>query len=140
MDKKVKRRILWISGAIMLVPIGLIATAVVYLSLAPRQENYAHRTKFEPAGWSSESRDQTSGWPTRLRMIDDLVASRRLDGLQRGDVTALLGPADQTEYFKGWDLVYWLGPERGWIRIDSEWLVLRLDGSGRVAEYRIVRD
>ena len=140
MDKKVKRRILWISGAIMLVPIGLIATAVVYLSLAPRQENYAHRAKFESVNWSSESRNQASLWPTRLRMVDDLVASKRLDGLQRGEVTALLGPADQTEYFKDWDLVYWLGPERGWIRIDSEWLVLRFDRSGHVAEYRIARD
>jgi len=55
-DKKVKRRVLWISGAILLVPIGLIATAVVYRSLATGQENYAHRAKFESAGWSSESR------------------------------------------------------------------------------------
>ena len=86
----------------MLVPIGLIATGVAYLSLAPRPENYAHRAKFESAGWSSESRDQTSLWPTRLRMVDDLVAS--------------------------------------WIRIDSEWLVLRFDEAGRVAEYRIARD
>ena len=140
MDKKVKRRILWISGAIVLVPIGLMATAVGYLSLAPRQENYAHRAKFESAGWSSESRDQTSLWPTRLRMVDDLIASKRLDGLQRSEVTALLGPADETEYFKNWDLVYWLGPERGWIRVDSEWLVLRFNGSGRVAEYRVARD
>jgi hypothetical protein len=140
MDQKVKRRIFWIVGAIVLVPIGLIATAIAYLSLAPRQENYAHRAKFESAGWSSESRDQTSLWPTRLRMIDDLVASKRLDGLQRGDVTALLGPADKTDYFTDWDLVYWLGPERGLIRIDSEWLVLRFDESGRVAEYRVARD
>jgi hypothetical protein len=37
-------------------------------------------------------------------------------------------------------MVYWLGPERGFIRIDSEWLVLRLDQSDIVREVRIVRD
>ncbi len=37
-------------------------------------------------------------------------------------------------------MVYWLGPERGLIRIDSEWLVLRLDEGGVVREFRIVRD
>ena len=37
-------------------------------------------------------------------------------------------------------MVYWLGDERGYMSIDSEWLVVRLDGEGKVAEYRIVRD
>jgi hypothetical protein len=35
---------------------------------------------------------------------------------------------------------YWLGPERSYFSVDSEWLVLRLDRAGRVVEYRIVRD
>jgi hypothetical protein len=33
-----------------------------------------------------------------------------------------------------------LGPERGLLRMDSEWLVLRLDSARRVSAYRIVRD
>jgi hypothetical protein len=31
-------------------------------------------------------------------------------------------------------------PERGFISIDSEWLVVRFDTAGKVSEYRIVRD
>jgi hypothetical protein len=41
---------------------------------------------------------------------------------------ALLGEPPKTEYFKEFDLVYYLGPERGFMGIDSEWLVLKLGG------------
>jgi hypothetical protein len=55
-------------------------------------------------------------------------------------VVALLGEPRRTRYFRQYDLVYWLGPERGMISIDSEWLVLRLDKRGRVTEERLVTD
>ena len=58
----------------------------------------------------------------------------------RAEIESLLGPADETSYFRRWDFVYWLGPERGFIRIDSEWLVLRFDAEDRVSEFRLVRD
>jgi hypothetical protein len=73
--------------------------------------------------------------------VDDLVAKKRLDGLTRRDLESLLGPGDQTNKWKDWDLVYHLGPERrGLFRIDSEWLVIRFGASDRVAKYRIVGD
>ena len=61
-------------------------------------------------------------------------------GLSRDSVERLLGPRDSTDYFREWDLVYWLGPERGFLRIDSEWLVLNPGLDGRVKDYRIVGD
>ncbi len=73
-------------------------------------------------------------------MADRLVAQRTLRGKTRVEVVALLGEPPPTEYFRNWDLVYWLGPERALFSIDCEWLVFRLDQTGRVADYRIVRD
>ena len=73
-------------------------------------------------------------------MVDDLIARHRLKGRTRAEIVALLDGPPRTSYFDNYDLVYWLGPERGWISIDSEWLVFRLDTSGRVAEYRLVTD
>jgi len=73
-------------------------------------------------------------------MVDDLIAARRLDGLTRAELVTLLGPSDQTSKWRNWDVVYWLGPEHGFVRIDSEWLVIKLDSSGRAVSYRIVRD
>jgi hypothetical protein len=53
----------------------------------------------------------------------------------------LLRPADDTSKWRNWDLVYHLGPERkGLFRIDSEWLVIRLDSRRTVVSYRIVAD
>jgi hypothetical protein len=52
----------------------------------------------------------------------------------------MVGEPDKTNYFSDWDMVYWLGPERGFMGIDSEWLVFRLDGEEKVLEYQIVED
>jgi hypothetical protein len=73
-------------------------------------------------------------------MADRLVARRTLLGKTRSEVVELLGEPPQTGYFKQWDLVYCLGLERGFIRIDSEWLVVRLDQNSRVEANQIVTD
>lgn len=52
----------------------------------------------------------------------------------------MLGPPSDVGYFRTYDLVYWLGLERGFMRIDSEWLVVRLDATGTATEARIVND
>jgi hypothetical protein len=76
----------------------------------------------------------------RLEMADRLVGSGTLRGKSRRQVIELLGEPSDEGYFRKWDLVYWLGPERSYMSIDSEWLVLRLGRDGRVFEYRIARD
>ena len=73
-------------------------------------------------------------------MVDDLLRRHSFRGMTREQVTAIVGEPDKTEYFKEWDLVYWLGPERGFMSIDSEWLVFRLDSQKKVTDLRIVRD
>jgi hypothetical protein len=73
-------------------------------------------------------------------MIDNLIESRILDGMTKAEALNLLGEADNPGYFKDWDLVYWLGPERGPISIDSEWLVIRFNNEQKVSEYKVVED
>ena len=96
-------------------------------------------TRFDPRGWQ----DTTLAYgprATRGCMVDDLLARHPLRGRPRAAVVALLGEPRPTDYFREYDLVYWLGPERGFISIDSEWLVIRLDAAGRVAEARLATD
>ncbi|MDP1417231.1 hypothetical protein Q8G35_02285 [Peribacillus simplex] len=46
-----------------------------------------------------------------------------------------------TEYFKENDhVVYFLGAERGIIRIDSEWLVILFDGSDKAVKLERLTD
>ena len=78
--------------------------------------------------------------PIRIRMIDDLLKKYSFQGMSREEVVNMLGEPDKTLHFKEWDMVYWLGPERSFISVDSEWFVLRLNEKKEVTEYRIVTD
>lgn len=75
----------------------------------------------------------------RLKMADGLVASQKLLGRSEQEIDAMLGVPTRTEHFRNFDRVYWLGPERGWFRTDSEWLAIRFN-DGKVTEARIVQD
>jgi len=100
---------------------------------------YMHREPFDSRVWQDPKQVEGDD-PVRLRMVDDLVRSKRLDYLRRADVEALLGNPPATEYFRDHDLVYWLGPERGRMSIDSEWLAIDFDKNGIVRSYQIVHD
>ena len=95
--------------------------------------------RFDAARWQDRTQVFTASAP-RGCMVDDLLRRHELAGQPRAAAVRLLGEPDSTPYFREYDLVYWLGPERGLISIDSEWLVMRLDSAGRVAEHRLVTD
>jgi hypothetical protein len=119
-----RRSILILASATLLVVIGLWALWPV------------GRT-FDAPTWNDEKQVKEG---VRLAMADRIVARHMLSGKSRSDVIAMLGEPPKTGYFADWNLVYWLGPERGYMSIDSEWLVVRIDASERVSDYRIVRD
>ena len=96
-----------------------------------------HRERFDAVAWRSGG-SRTDA--VRIRMVDDLLRRHRFGGMTREQVTAIVGEPDRTNYFSDWDMVYGLGPERGFVGVDSEWLVFRLDGEKRVSEYEILRD
>jgi hypothetical protein len=91
---------------------------------------------FDSADWKAA--DYWDG--TRVQMIEHLQWSEKLDGLKKAEVIALLGRETDTTYFSDHDLVYALGPERGWLSLDSEWLVIDFDRDGVVASYQVVAD
>jgi hypothetical protein len=97
-----------------------------------------HRVAFDSAVWN-ESLDRQDD-AIRLRMVDDLLRRYRLRGRREDELIALLGKPPKTDYFSDYQLVYWLGPERGFISIDSEWLAVRIGPDHRVTDARIVRD
>lgn len=61
----------------------------------------------------------------RVEMIDDLLKSQVLIGKTKTEINYLLGLETKTEYFNEKNQsIYYLGDERGYISIDSEWLIL----------------
>jgi len=93
------------------------------------------RRHFDPGLWKNAATFSS----VRLRMADDLIGSGKLQGLTRAEIFSLLSEPPKTDYFKEYDLVYYLGPERSSISIDSEWLVVKFGQDGRVAKAAIVR-
>ncbi len=92
---------------------------------------------FDRAKWHEAAQDPNIH---RNEMADDLLRRSKIIGEDREEIDKLLGTPTRTDYFSTMcDYVYWLGPERGLIRIDSEWLCLRFDGR-KVVGARIVRD
>jgi hypothetical protein len=113
--------------------------AVVALSVV-LMAGFAYHYKAHPP-FRSQAWQSSTGWPyPRLSMADDLLRRGLLAGLDGDSVLKLLGPKTPNNYFPQSDFVYWLGPERGLIRVDSEWLVIDLGPDGMVARAEIVTD
>jgi hypothetical protein len=93
---------------------------------------------FDRAVWNAEAKDIDDF--RRHRMADWLLKQRRLVGMSRAEIVSMLGDPTETSHFREYELVYVLGNERGWMSIDSEWLLMRLDSSGRVSIAEIGRD
>jgi hypothetical protein len=101
--------------------------------------DYVTSGSFDRDVWISK-RDADFGDRTRLRMVESLRASGRLEQLTREEAVALLGPQHQD----WWGLpvnewIWRLGPDRG-IGIDSSWLLLHFGPDGRVESHRIIED
>ena len=119
----------------------LLVTPVVILSplFFEYIGEYLSRKPFDSAKWKASLATE-SDEPVRLRMVDHLLHTHTLRGLTRRQIEDLLGIPPATDYFQSYDLVYWLGPERGAFSIDSEWLAIRIGPDQRVAEACILRD
>jgi hypothetical protein len=125
--------------------VGLIAFWVALGFGLDRLESLYRTTQrlpFNSAEWRADRWDTEPRWLTaRQRMIDDLMAQKRLDGLTRAEVEALLGPDNKTVHWRDWHLRYVLGTGRvvGHL-FDREWFVVRFGSDGRVAAYRVLID
>ena len=132
----------WLKGVAVgtaLCVTGLLALDTVRRAVLPLPRDRCHLRRFDPALWQDSAQAR---WPAAVRgcMVDDLLRRDLLSRRTRAEVVALLGEPRRTAFFPNHDLVYWLGPERSFVGIDSEWLVLWLDAEGRVREVRLMTD
>ena len=123
------RRVLGLVALVLTVGLSTLA-AIHYWNARP--------LPFDRVVWSADVEDIEDF--RRHRMADWLVEERRLLGMSRAEAISMLGEPTVTSHFRDFDLVYVLGNERGWISIDSEWLLIRLDNTGHVSSAVIARD
>jgi len=107
----------------------------------PKESNLR---KFDSVSWLSESstNPDNNSISEREKMLKDLVENV-LPGKTKDEIEKILGKSLETTYFASMDkdLIYYMGPERGsFINIDSEWLLIWLDESGRYKKYKLMND
>ncbi|OQW42428.1 MAG: hypothetical protein A4S08_13135 [Proteobacteria bacterium SG_bin4] len=115
--------------------VGLLLIAFNFFSL----EQSSVYQPFDAAKWR-QSLESGHHDPIRLQMVDDLLRRYSLQGMTRHEIEVLLGKPPKTDYFRDYEYLYWLGPERNFISIDSEWLGLQFDASDRVSAVSVLRD
>ena len=131
----------WHAGLVVAITLAVIASPFLMLFGAPAVghiDERRNRLAFDSAAWKTSLSSPDD--PIRLRMVDDLLRRYQLRGMREDELIALLGKPPKTDYFREYQLVYWLGPERGFISIDSEWLAIRIGPDQRVTDARIVQD
>jgi hypothetical protein len=96
-------------------------------------------TSFVPDQWmdTTLSRGKLA---VRGCMVDDFLDKHDPRGMTRAQVVALIGEPDSQSDVAGYDLVYWLGPQRGLIGTDSEYLVMKLDKSNRIISAELITE
>ena len=135
-------------GCVSLLLFGLLLVVLTGKALQ-HQSQYFEPRAFESQAWKEAAWNGRTMFPepVRIEMVDSLLAGGGLIGLKREEVVKTMGPDDgasgtgfSVHGFGDWDDVYWLGPERAALRVDSEWLVIRYDDRGRVFECALQTD
>ena len=122
----------------------VIAIPAVWYFFGDTIDNLRHRRPFDAERWrNGADAEHDPLWPPRLCMIDDLMSSGILDGLTSNQVVELLGPPNSKSFPFGavnCDIHYIVGPERGFMRIDHEWLFITFGDNGNVSRYWLYTD
>lgn len=100
---------------------------------------------FEAERWRQGSREQVrastgeSSAP-RIKMYRDLVADETLIGMKREEIVAMLGQPENYPFDPPWDWNYWLGPQRGIMKLDSYWLAVRFNQRDEAVDVEVLQD
>ncbi len=117
----------------------LIALAIAWLGPLLSADDYVWEKEFDSAVWKSTPVG-SERHSVRQSMVHDFLDNYKVIGMKRAEVEGLIGPPKVTPYFHEYDMVYFLGQERGVFAIDSEWLIIKLDAAGKVTEARLATD
>jgi hypothetical protein len=126
----------------LLLGVGIVVLAITFgswLGCTSTTTTEPPVNAFDSKTWKDLEQTNREPYPRRA-MADELVGQRALHGKTRAEVIEMLGEPTETQYFADYGAVYWVGPQRGFMAIDSEWLAIRFDDSERVIETKLTTD
>lgn len=133
MKKKAIKFILFIVSIVLLFYISIFG----YLIFSAKFKSYTNQVPFHSETWKSHLADKDT---VKQQMVKDLLSNYNLVGMSKTEIVSLLGLPPQTQYFKDYHFVYWLGPEQSLISIDSEWLGIQFDSADQVVRLDLLKD
>lgn len=147
-NKKTKSRpIMWLM--IIVLPLASISIAVgafmAFNHFYIKWEE-SHDIGFDLKLWDSGSRDKIYSATAeqidapRIKMCRDFIASQPWKGKTKEQLQAWLGKPDNFPFGDGWNFNYWVGLQRGPMKMDSVWLCFRFDTNGKAIEAGLLQD
>jgi hypothetical protein len=144
MDRGKKKNILIVLLAIVLVPIvGVLAPVGAFLVWNHFYIKWeeSHDIAFDLSLWQVGTRDKVNDSnAVRIRMCHDFIARQSWRGKTKQELTEWLGKSDNFPFYDEWNFNYWVGPQRGPIKVDSAWLCFRFDKNGKATEAKLKQD
>jgi hypothetical protein len=114
--------------------------------IKPEVRGYFRRVPFDSAVWQDQTRVY-SDEAVRKRMLPSLLHTHALVGDTPEELRALLGPPMERREYTCYaerlvsvapnEMVYWIGPEEGFMAFDSLWLILTPGKLGTIDHYRV---
>jgi hypothetical protein len=143
------RSVLWI--IVICLSISLILPAAGLLGFVGFNRLYiqreeSHDIKFDLELWNSGSKARIySATATRIdapriKMSRDFIVNQPWRGKTKQELEAWLGKPDDFPFSQGWGFNYWVGLQRGWMKLDSWWLCFWFDDTGHAVEAVLKQD
>ncbi len=124
----IRKEVGWTTHTALVICLAICTVAIYHLWM---NEQQSHFTKVK---WTLEQEE-------RVWMVDDMLSQYEFVGMDVLAVESILGKETDTSYFEAPNrLVYYLGSERGFISIDSEWLVFDMNEKSVVTNVQILHD
>jgi hypothetical protein len=73
-------------------------------------------------------------------MCRDIIAKKFLLGKTKAEIVDLLGQPDNYPFREPWGFNYWVGLQRGPMKMDSAWLAIRFDDTHHAVEVKMKQD
>jgi len=106
----------------------------------------SHDIEFDLKLWESGSRDKIYSSTAlkidapRIKMCRGFIANQPWKGKTKEELEVWLGKPDNFPFRNGWDFNYWVGLQRGPMKMDSTWLCFRFDNSGKSVQAELNQD
>jgi len=124
--------------------LGIIALVTFNLIYIKWEES--HDIPFSAEQWHQGSRQKLYSTlalqidAPRIKMYRDLISKKIILGKTQQEIVGMLGEPDNFPFRAPWHFNYWLGLQRGPMKMDSAWLAVRFDDQGSAVEIRMLQD